>query len=89
MSVHATVGFLGAGQMAEALARGFVKKGVLTPAQVICTDPVAERRKVFESFGAKSFAYSKEVRNSSCDIFSVCCRLSKWPAVRDVWTFPP
>lgn len=66
MPVSQKIGFIGAGQMAEALARGFIDKGVITADQVLCTDVNAERNQVFESFGAKSFTSPKEVRPSCC-----------------------
>lgn len=47
--------------MAEALARGFIAKGVIKADMVHCTDPVPARREVFESFGAKS-------ENSNLDV---------------------
>jgi pyrroline-5-carboxylate reductase len=37
-----TVGFIGAGQMARALARGFLRAGLLSPDRVIAYDPVPE-----------------------------------------------
>jgi pyrroline-5-carboxylate reductase len=37
-----TIGFIGAGQMARALAGGFVRTGLITPAQVIAADPIAD-----------------------------------------------
>jgi len=36
-----TIGFMGAGQMARALAAGFVRAGLVSPAQVLASDPVA------------------------------------------------
>ena len=42
-----TLGFIGAGNMAEAIAAGAVRAKVLTPDQIIAADPVAERREVF------------------------------------------
>ncbi len=50
-----------AGQMAEALARGFIDKGVVKAADVHCTDPVQARREVFESFGAQSQSTTVDV----------------------------
>jgi pyrroline-5-carboxylate reductase len=41
------LGFLGAGNMAEAIARGILKAGVLGPARMLASDPDAARRKVF------------------------------------------
>jgi pyrroline-5-carboxylate reductase len=45
------IGFIGAGQMAEALARGFINKGVCKAEHMWATDPVDERKEVFRSFG--------------------------------------
>ena len=58
------MGFVHAGQMAEALARGFIDKGVVKAKDVHCTDPVQARREVFESFGAQS-------QSSNVDVSSV------------------
>lgn len=55
-----TVGFIGAGQMAEALARGFVAKGVLKASEISATDPSQSRRDVFASMGAKAVDSSAE-----------------------------
>lgn len=44
------IGFIGAGQMAEALARGFIAKGVCRAEHVFATDPVQDRKEVFRSF---------------------------------------
>lgn len=37
-----TLGFIGAGKMASALAAGFLKSGIVSPAQIIATDVSAE-----------------------------------------------
>ena len=55
------MGFIGAGQMAEALARGFVAKGVLKASEISATDPSSSRREVFASMGAKAVESSTEV----------------------------
>ena len=56
------VGFIGAGQMAEALARGFISKGVVKASDMIATDPVKARRDVFESFSVKPVISNAEVQ---------------------------
>src|SRR5688572_16507432 len=38
--IQETIGFIGAGQMARALARGLVQAGLVKPAQLIAADPV-------------------------------------------------
>jgi hypothetical protein len=55
------IGFLGAGQMAEALARGLMAKGVVTADQICCNDPWAVRREVFKSFGAVPYESNIDV----------------------------
>lgn len=37
--------------MAEALARGFIGKGISIASNMFCTDPAAARKDVFQSFG--------------------------------------
>ncbi|CAD5333035.1 unnamed protein product [Arabidopsis thaliana] len=56
------VGFIGAGKMAESIARGVVASGVLPPNR-ICTAVHSDlnRRDVFESFGVNVFSTSEEV----------------------------
>ena len=66
MSLNKRVGFIGAGQMAEALARGFVARGVITVSAITATDPVAARKEVFKSFGANVTGSNAEVRYSGC-----------------------
>lgn len=55
------IGFMGSGQMAEALAKGLINKGVVTPNQICCTDPVIARKDLFRSFGATAFDTTLEV----------------------------
>ncbi|KAL9279486.1 Pyrroline-5-carboxylate reductase [Arabidopsis thaliana] len=67
------VGFIGAGKMAESIARGVVASGVLPPNR-ICTAVHSNlnRRDVFESFGVNVFSTSEEVvKESDVVIFSV------------------
>lgn len=48
------IGFLGAGQMAEAIARGIIAAKVAAPAQLCASDPDAARRVVFSEMGARA-----------------------------------
>jgi pyrroline-5-carboxylate reductase len=43
MKIEGTVGFVGTGNMAEALIRGLVTAGVVEPRQIVGSDPRAER----------------------------------------------
>jgi pyrroline-5-carboxylate reductase len=60
------IGFIGAGMMAEALAKGFINKGVITAAQVYCHDPSTTRQEVFRAFGASPCKNGREVSTCSC-----------------------
>ncbi|MCX6922607.1 MAG: NAD(P)-binding domain-containing protein, partial [Verrucomicrobia bacterium] len=54
MSAKLTIGFLGAGKMASALARGFIGAGLVTARQVTASDPSAAARATFsKEVGAK------------------------------------
>ena len=46
------IGFIGAGQMAEALARGFIDKDMVKAGDVVATDPSSKRMEVFKDLGA-------------------------------------
>jgi pyrroline-5-carboxylate reductase len=43
-----TIGFIGAGQMARALANGFVKSGLVSADRIVAADPLAAALKAFE-----------------------------------------
>ncbi|MEM7576263.1 MAG: pyrroline-5-carboxylate reductase [Planctomycetota bacterium] len=45
------LGFIGSGNMAEAIARGAIEQGVLKPEQMMASDPTPTRRDAFEAFG--------------------------------------
>lgn len=47
MPAKLTVGFIGTGQMATALAKGFLRAGLVTPRQLFGSDPVVAARTVF------------------------------------------
>lgn len=47
MAGKLTIGFLGTGRMATALARGFIRSGRVTAKQVVGSDPVPAARKLF------------------------------------------
>jgi pyrroline-5-carboxylate reductase len=47
MATKLTIGFLGAGKMATALARGFIQAELVGPKDIVAADPVAAARKHF------------------------------------------
>ena len=62
MSSKLAIGFMGAGQMATALARGIIQGGLVKPIQVIASDvSEAARTKFGKEVGAKSTAFNPEV----------------------------
>jgi len=66
MATPLTIGFLGAGKMATALARGFVRAGIVTPKHVIAGDVSAAARAAFtKETGAKTTAANADVLKSA------------------------
>ena len=62
MAAKLRIGFLGAGKMASALAKGFIRAGLVTAKDVIACDPVEAARSAFEKeTGAKATAQNSEV----------------------------
>jgi pyrroline-5-carboxylate reductase len=57
-----TVGFLGAGQMATALARGWIAAGLLEPHAIVASDPLPKARQAFaELTRAKATSNNQDV----------------------------
>ncbi len=49
--------FIGGGQMAEALIKGILKKGILTEKDIFCSEPLDERRQYLEKqYSIKTFS---------------------------------
>ncbi|KAF7819117.1 pyrroline-5-carboxylate reductase [Senna tora] len=66
------VGFIGAGKMAESIARGAVRSGVLPPSRIRTAHTNPARRAAFESFGVKVLSRNEEVvEESDVVVFSV------------------
>jgi pyrroline-5-carboxylate reductase len=69
MSTH-SIGFIGAGKMATALARGFVTAGLVEPAQLLAADPVAACRESFsEATRARAVEDNEAVAQQAQVIF--------------------
>jgi pyrroline-5-carboxylate reductase len=61
------IGFLGAGKMATALARGFVRAELVVPREIIASDPFDTARKFFAAAtGAKTVAANVDVAKFAC-----------------------
>ncbi|MGP8200602.1 MAG: pyrroline-5-carboxylate reductase [Limisphaerales bacterium] len=62
MAAKLTIGFLGAGKMATALAKGFASAGLVEAAQIRASDPAPEARAAFaRDTGAKTTASNIDV----------------------------
>ncbi len=62
MAAKLTIGFLGAGRMGTALAKGFIQAGLVTAKQIIASDPVVSARAAFgKETGAKLTTSNIEV----------------------------
>jgi len=62
MSAKLTIGFLGAGKMATALARGFTRAGLVSAGEVMASDPSEAARAAFgKEVGAKTTQSNPEV----------------------------
>jgi pyrroline-5-carboxylate reductase len=62
MLTNKTIGFIGAGNMAEALIKGLTNSGKISPAQLIASDSVKERLVyIAETYEAKVFNKNYEV----------------------------
>jgi pyrroline-5-carboxylate reductase len=60
------IGFLGAGKMATALARGWIAAGLVTPDHMLASDPVPRARETFEQeTGARIAAGNRQVVEAS------------------------
>lgn len=66
MSSDLKIGFLGAGQMATALAKGFVQAGLVKPDQVTASDPIEAAREEFsKKVQAKTTERNRDVVNDA------------------------
>lgn len=79
-----TVGFIGAGQMARALAKGFLRAGLLDPDRIVAFDPVAEALEQFASqcCGTRP-AVSNTAASQEADVLFLAVKPQNMQAVID------
>lgn len=66
-----SLGFIGAGKMAESIARGVVKSGILPASRIQTAHTGKARRGAFESFGVKVFDENRQVLLDHLCVFLV------------------
>lgn len=70
MSSNLTIGFLGAGKMASALANGFVQARLVAADRIMASDPIGDAREAFtKSVGAKTTSLNLDVLTFAKVIF--------------------
>jgi pyrroline-5-carboxylate reductase len=73
--IQEKIGFIGAGQMARALARGLVQAGLVQPAQIVAADPVSA---ALEQFVAQTPGARRAINNRAlaeqCDIVTLAVK---------------
>lgn len=66
------LGFIGAGKLAESIAKGVVKSGVLPPSSIRTAHSGLSRKSAFQSFGVKVLDHNHQViEDSDVVVFSV------------------
>ena len=76
-----TIGFIGCGNMGQAILTGILAKKLVTPDHVVVTDVIpASREKVAEKFGATALAGNREVVERA-DLIFLAIKPPVYPAV--------
>ncbi|KAF6257911.1 pyrroline-5-carboxylate reductase [Scenedesmus sp. NREL 46B-D3] len=81
MSLNKRIGFMGSGQMAEALARGLIDRGVVPASQICCSDPAPARKELFRGLGCTPYDTNFEVAKN-CDVVFVSVKPTAGPNAR-------
>lgn len=62
------IGFFGCGQMARALAKGFLKSGVRRPTEIVGSDPIEQARHAFRADSGADIAESNAALVQRCSV---------------------
>jgi len=83
MMIERKVGFVGAGLMAEALARGMLASGATSPESLLAADPSEKRRQLFEDeIGVAARADNVELVRA-CEVVVLAVKPQVVPTVAD------
>ncbi|ELU16504.1 hypothetical protein CAPTEDRAFT_166551 [Capitella teleta] len=74
------VGFLGAGQMAQALCSGIISSGLVKPNNVIASDPKPATLQITSKLGARTTTNNAEVMQN-CDVVVISVKPNAVPGV--------
>ena len=70
LSFRETIGFIGGGNMAEALLGGILKAGIVQPEGIMVSEPAEERRRsLAESYGVRVTADNREAAAEGSTVF--------------------
>jgi len=70
MALGKTIGFLGTGNMAEAMVKGLLRAGAATKEEIVCAEPRAERRaEISQRYGVAATASNAEAADRGDVIF--------------------
>ncbi len=64
--MYKEIGIIGGGQMAEALIKGFLEKGIFSPKDIFVSEPIKERRQYLEEY------YSVKTTEDSLEVLDRC-----------------
>jgi pyrroline-5-carboxylate reductase len=77
-----TIGFIGAGQMARALSRGFVARGLMPPARIVAFDPDTNAKSQFAAeISEAKWADSNQALVQQSDIVVLAVKPQSFPQV--------
>lgn len=77
----AKVGIVGTGAMAEAMLAGLLGQGLVTPAQVVCSHPRVERRRLLERTYGVSAVADNAAAVAGCDVVLLAVKPQVLPEV--------
>lgn len=66
------LGFIGAGNMAEAIVRALLSRGVARPSDLLVADPAKSRRELFSTIGVSAIADNREVARRAATLVLSC-----------------